>query len=59
MAREGTHTHTHAVLGELVEALRSEAVGEPAKDLEVKYCSTQTVVEGGIDTLTKTMSAID
>ena len=44
---EGRHTHT--LWGDLVEeALRSEAVVEPAKDLEVKYCSTQTVVEGGI-----------
>ena len=32
--REGTHTQCG---GDLVEALRSEAVVEPAKDLEVKY----------------------
>ena len=43
---EGRRTHS---VGDLVEeAPRSEAVVEPAKDLEVKYCSTQTVVEGGI-----------
>lgn len=34
--------------GDLVEALRSETVVEPAKNLEVKYFSTQTVVEGGM-----------